>query len=234
MQISMEIEAPPSKFDFDSIAGEYDRWYEKPEGAMYDRLEKRAVERFLPKERFGKKLLDIGCGTGHWSRFFGHCGFNVTGIDVSAAMIEIAKSRKTFRTSFQQGDAHKLPFMDSAFDVAAIITVLEFARDPEKIIFETIRCLKKPGGVLIVGVLNDLAAVNRKRKHRRQRPSGAARFFSPGRIRNLLSAYGKTRLLTTGFVPHLKPLLPTAPMVNRVAELMRLPQGPFIAGKVDL
>ena len=39
----------------------------------------------------GKSILDLGCGTGRFSRWFANMGFNVTGIDFSGRCIEIAK-----------------------------------------------------------------------------------------------------------------------------------------------
>ena len=72
-----------SMFDFDTIADEYDLWYESAEGAMCDHFEKKAISKYLPKNVKGMKLLEIGCGTGHWSQFFSEYGFEVTGIDVS-------------------------------------------------------------------------------------------------------------------------------------------------------
>ena len=67
----------PSRFDFDVVADKYERWYETTEGTIYDRLEKKAINRYLPQNGKGKKLLEVGCGTGHWSRFFCKRGFEV-------------------------------------------------------------------------------------------------------------------------------------------------------------
>ena len=84
--VNANIEGPADKlarFDFDVVADKYDKWYETAKGAMYDRLEKKAVSRYLRQNAQGMKLLEVGCGTGHWSEFFSECGFEVTGIDVS-------------------------------------------------------------------------------------------------------------------------------------------------------
>jgi len=37
----------PTRFDFNSVADTYDKWYETTEGAMYDRLEKKAISKCL-------------------------------------------------------------------------------------------------------------------------------------------------------------------------------------------
>ena len=75
------IKMEPSTFDFDPLAETYDRWYDTAEGAMYDRLEKQAVAELLFENTHGKKLLDVGCGTGHWSRFFMHLFVYSRGVD---------------------------------------------------------------------------------------------------------------------------------------------------------
>jgi ubiquinone/menaquinone biosynthesis C-methylase UbiE len=82
----------PSRYDFDSVATTYDKWYETAEGKMYDRLEKKAISRYLQHIVAGMKLLEVGCGTGHWSQFFSNCGFEVIGIDISEPMITAAKN----------------------------------------------------------------------------------------------------------------------------------------------
>jgi len=90
-----------SRFDFDVVADAYDQWYETDERAMYDRLEKKAISRYLRQNAHGMKLLEVGCGTGHWSQFFSDCGFEVTGVDVSGPMIKIAQSKNIASASFK-------------------------------------------------------------------------------------------------------------------------------------
>ena len=136
----------PSRFDFDAAVDTYDQWYNNAEGAMYDRLEKKAIGRYLPKNFNGKKLLEVGCGTGHWSQFFSEYGFEVTGVDISERMMSIALEKELRNTSFYIADGHFLPFKDSVFDVAAAVVTLEFVRDAEQIIREMVRCTQRPGG----------------------------------------------------------------------------------------
>jgi len=67
----------PSLFDFGKIAGEYDRWYDTPRGKQYAQQEKSAVLQCFSRPLPGDRLLDVGCGTGYWSRFF--CSSGVQG-----------------------------------------------------------------------------------------------------------------------------------------------------------
>ena len=49
----------------------------------------------------GKLVLDFGCGTGTFSRFLQSKGANVTGVDVSGNMIEVAKRNSSSYTANQ-------------------------------------------------------------------------------------------------------------------------------------
>jgi ubiquinone/menaquinone biosynthesis C-methylase UbiE len=224
----------PSRFDFDAEAETYDQWYETPPGPMYDRFQKKAVSRCLPLNAQGRKLLEVGCGTGHWTKFFSECGFEVTGVDVSKSMIRIAQSKNIPGASFQIADAHSLPYNDNCFDVTAAITTLEFVRDAEAVLQEMARCTRKPSGKLVVGVLNALAGLNRSRQENSESLYAEARLFTPSQLRELLSRYGKTRLSTVGFVPRRKCLLPLSPVVDAIGRLFQLKRGVFIAAEVWL
>jgi len=224
----------PSRHDFDVAAERYDQWYETAEGVMYDRLEKKAVSRYLRHNAQGRKLLEVGCGTGHWSRFFSDCGFAVTGVDVSERMITIAQSKNIANASFQIADGHSLPFNNNSFDVTAAITTLEFAGNAELVLQEMVRCTRKPSGQLLVGVLNTLAPLNRNRQQNPESLYAKARLFSPNQLKKLLSKYGQARLRTSGFIPSPKYLLPLSPFIDAVGRFLRLPYGVFIAGQVRL
>ena len=223
-----------SRFDFDAVADTYDQWYETAEGAMYDRLEKKAVSRYLRQNTQGKKLLEVGCGTGHWGRFFSDCGFAVTGIDVSEPMIKIAQSKNIPNASFQIADGHSLPFKDNSFDVTAAITTLEFAGNAELVLQEMVRCTRKPSGELLIGVLNALAPLNRNRQEDPESLYAKARLFSPDQLKKLLSKYGQNQLCIAGFIPGQKRLLPLSPFIDMVSRFLHLPYGVFIAGQVRL
>jgi len=230
----MTDKSKASRFDFDLVASSYDSWYASRRGAMCDRLEKKLVANFLPAEAEGKKLLDVGCGTGHWSRFFSEYGFEVTGVDVSERMINIAENKNIPNASFRVGDGHCLPFEDGIFDVTAAITTLEFVRDAEVVVQEMVRCTRKLGGRLLIGVLNEFARLNRNRKQRPESPYVKARLFSPRELKQLLVRYGEACVVTAGFIPRQKHFLPLSPLIGTVSRLLHIPYGAFIAAEVRL
>ena len=223
-----------TRFDFDYVADTYDQWYETTEGAMYDHLEKKAISKYLPRNVQGKKLLEVGCGTGHWSKFFSKFGFEVTGVDISERMINVAQSKAIPNTSFQIADGHLLPFKNGIFDVTAAVVTLEFVYVAELVVREMVRCTRRPGGKLLIGVLNALSQLNRKRQHSPESLYAKARLFSPKQLKELLETYGQTHIATTGFIPEQAWLLTLAPVKNLIGRLLHRPFGVFIAAEVRL
>lgn len=223
-----------TRFDFDFVADTYDQWYETTEGAMYDHLEKKAISKYLPRNVQGKKLLEVGCGTGHWSKFFSKFGFEVTGVDISERMINVAQSKGIQNTSFQIADGHLLPFKNGIFDVTAAIVTLEFVYDAELVVREMVRCTRRPGGQLLIGVLNALAQLNHRRQQSPESPYAKARFFSAKQLKQILESHGQTHIATTGFIPEQEWLLTLAPVNNLICRLLHRPSGVFIAAEVRL
>ncbi len=223
-----------SHFDFDQVANNYDIWYSSARGAMYDRLEKQVIDRLLADIAKQIRLLEVGCGTGHWSRYFSNKGFDVTGIDISAEMIKIARQKQIPNSSFEIADGRDLPFEAGSFDIAAAVTILEFTSEPDNIISEMVRCVKKNKGVIIIGVLNSLSGYNQKRKNKSGSVYSSAHLFSPQQIRGLLSQYGIPRMRTTGFVPEKDWLLGFSPMWEQLGRLFRPQKGAFIVARIDL
>ena len=216
------------------MADSYDEWYKTPLGRAYDSLEKKAMERMLPDPMNANRLLDVGCGTGHWSAFFTEHGFIVTGVDISPEMIAVAREKHIANASFEVADAHTLPFDDGRFDVTAAITTLEFVRNPEVIVREMARCTRRPGGVLLVGALNALAGVNVRRKADQRSPYVEARFFTPAEVKEILTPYGKAGVAATAFVPRATWALPLAPLTDLVGRALHSPYGAFVVGEVAL
>jgi ubiquinone/menaquinone biosynthesis C-methylase UbiE len=222
------------RFDFGRVAHRYDAWYQTPRGATYDRLEKEAIDKLLPSASNGGTLLEIGCGTGHWSRYFSNKGFAVTGVDVSERMIAVARQRNIAGGTFEVANAERLPFADGTFDVSAAVTTLEFVADPAVAVAEMARCAKKPGGTLIVGALNRLSAYNQSRQREAASVYASANLFSPVDLRNLLAPFGEPTILVAGFVPRRDSLVWLSPLLEWTGRLTGNERGAFLAAKVQL
>lgn len=97
----------------------------------------------------GKKVLDIGCGTGLFSKMLTEQGYEVTSLDSNQLALDY--SRKRGLSNLVTGDALKLPFPDNSFDAAFALDILEHIDDDRAAVAEWQRVLK-PCGILIVFV----------------------------------------------------------------------------------
>jgi SAM-dependent methyltransferase len=102
------------------------------------------------KETSAHTLLDIGCGSGLMCQMAFQDGFEVSGFDATAELIEIARS-KTPAGNFQTGDMEELPYADQIFDVVTGINSFQYAANPTQALKEAFRVLK-PEGKLVIAV----------------------------------------------------------------------------------
>lgn len=102
----------------------------------------------------GKRVLDIGCGEGYFSRFFAKIGAEVVGIDLSEALIKAAEEeeeRHPLGVKYLAADAANLHMLDSEiFDVAYCHMAIGDIPDYESAIAEVSRVLKTRGRFVIV------------------------------------------------------------------------------------
>ncbi len=102
-----------------------------------------------------KKCLDLGCGGGRYSTALSLLGAKtISGIDISEESISNATQRaQQFdieNVTFQVASGEKLPFDEEEFDCVICSGVLMHTADPEKLISETARVLKKGGMVYLL------------------------------------------------------------------------------------
>jgi SAM-dependent methyltransferase len=139
-------------FDFND-AVEYEKWFKNPRNRFVFDLENQLMFDLLKPSR-GESVLDIGCGTGASFLPFLDLGLQVTGLDPSPYMLDIAYRNVGARVDFHRGFAEDLPFEDNSFNYACMTTTLEFVEDPRKAIEEAGRVAKDK---IFLGVLNRYA-----------------------------------------------------------------------------
>jgi ubiquinone/menaquinone biosynthesis C-methylase UbiE len=132
---------------WDKQASQYDRkigWWER-------RLFGKDNRPWAASRARGE-VLDVAVGTGlnlpHYDP-----ELKVTGIDLSPAMLEIARQRATDLgrdVELRQGDAHHLPFEDASFDTVVCTFSLCNIPDPHQAVSEMRRVLRPAGQLILV------------------------------------------------------------------------------------
>lgn len=110
----------------------------------------------VPEDLSGKKVIDMGCGEGRWSRFFSHRGGMVLGIDKNKQVLEIAKKKSI---NFKNIDFINLPFekiednLKERFDYIINSYVLHNFNNLNQFFLISNRLLEMNGKLLLVVVL---------------------------------------------------------------------------------
>ncbi|KLU61118.1 demethylrebeccamycin-D-glucose O-methyltransferase [Peptococcaceae bacterium CEB3] len=168
-------------------AESYDKYYDTAEGHIVGRIEEETIYSCL-EPRTGLKLLDIGCGTGRYSISLASMGLEVTGVDVSPAMLEKAQAKATeagVSISFMGADALRLPFDDETFDLVLSVDSMEWVPDFRAALQEAFRVLKT-GGRFVVGFIGRDSAwwrfYTEEARRKPDTPFGYARFYTLGEL----------------------------------------------------
>jgi ubiquinone/menaquinone biosynthesis C-methylase UbiE len=164
----------------------YESWYQKT-GRRADYLEKCLLGRLLESFPKAHSLVEIGCGTAHFTRWFESQGFRVVGLDISKQMLAEAMALESL--PFLQGDALKIPLAGGAFDLSVMVTTLEFLPDPLAALTEALRVCRRG---LILGVLNRQSLLWRQIKKEGSPLWNSAHLFTPNELVCLIrQAVGK-------------------------------------------
>ncbi|GKS61905.1 methyltransferase type 11 [Candidatus Nitrosocosmicus sp.] len=121
----------------------------------------RSISTMLPQISFhlvnllgiqpGESVLDVACGNGNTAITARRRGANVTGVDFTSELLEIAKEEERIAgisgINWKKADAHDLPFEDESFDVVLSTFGHMFATQPDIAAKELIRVTKKGGKI---------------------------------------------------------------------------------------
>jgi len=164
---------------FEKHAEEYDTWFDAHPWVYQSEMQ--AIKMVLPQ---GGRGVEIGTGTGRFSVPFGIS----IGVEPSFAMADIARSRGI--TVFES-KAENLPFHDSEFDFALMVTTICFLEDPMKSL-EEIRRILRPAGKIIIGMLDKESPLGRlyETKKNDSKFYKHARFYSVKQVFEYLNASG--------------------------------------------
>lgn len=207
----------PNPFADRGVARRYQGWY-ATEGRSAVRQERALLRRLLAGLPPVTSVLEVGCGTGEFTRWFRREGYWTVGLDPAAAMLGEAVSLGTPRCVMGTGET--LPFGDGVFDLVVLITTLEFTSSPGAVLAEASRVARVG---LLLGVLNRHSLVG-LRTRRAGGVWGAAHLYTPrelsAAVREVAGGSARIEWRTT--------LLPLT------SRSFRLPWGGFIGMAVTL
>lgn len=129
--------------DYDRIASTYDRRFADGE---WERLVAALLA--LVEQVGAERILEVGCGTGHWLAGMQSIVDRLYGLDLSSGMLAQAQ-RQTERLCLVRGRAGQLPLPDSSFDLVYCINAIHHFQQQRAFVFEARRLLR-PGGILAV------------------------------------------------------------------------------------
>lgn len=127
--------------EFDEIAPVYDQTRTPLDPAAGARLAETL------RTRAGRRILEVGVGTGRIGAPLARLGLEVTGIDAAPRMLALARTKGLGR--LVRGNAYALPFRDGAFDATLFAHVLHTLERPEEAIAEALRVSRRGAFALL-------------------------------------------------------------------------------------
>ena len=140
--------------DIDAIRKSYRRYarsYDFCFGAVFQPGRQAVIEQM--NCRPGDRVLEVGVGTGISLPMY-PAGVHITGIDLSAEMLERAHTRvrqgNLSQVELFEMDAESMTFPDDSFDKVVAMYVASVVPNPEKLVEEMHRVCKPGGDIFIV------------------------------------------------------------------------------------
>jgi SAM-dependent methyltransferase len=147
-----------TKTTWDACGAAFDR-YTSSEDSFSENVERPVIESLLG-DLSGANALDLGCGSGVYATRLAARGAQVVGLDLSAAMLDLARERARSRRmalDWLVADiARPLPFADAQFDLLFTATALHYVEDLGAVMREMARVLR-PRGRLLASLLHPMS-----------------------------------------------------------------------------
>ncbi len=163
---------------------DYESWYETPRGRWISAVE-FGLLRSLLNAQPGASILEVGCGTGHFTRLIARAvGGTVVGLDPNEDWLAYARRRATAAERYVAGQAESLPFADASFDCTISVTALCFIERQDQALRELLRVTRRR---FVLGLLNrhSLLYLHKGRGGGKGGHFGA-HWHTPDEIRNVL------------------------------------------------
>ncbi len=121
---------------------DYEAWYATARGRWVGETEYALAARHLEAQA-GDSLLDVGCGTGWFTRRAAMDGLIATGLDPNPVWLDYARAHSNPELKWVEGDARALPFATNSFDHILSIAALCFVDDERQAVAECVRVARK-------------------------------------------------------------------------------------------
>ncbi|MEZ3183083.1 methyltransferase domain-containing protein [Streptomyces pimonensis] len=144
---------------YQQVAAEYDERIPGlgPSDEMFTQSERDFLTEAI---RPGETVLDIGCGTGRFTVPMAEKGANVSGLDISRPMLDVASRKLAERglsADLREGDMAHLPFPDASFDtVTSMLALMHVPVEDRQAVFSEVARVLRPGGRMLLGVKNSV------------------------------------------------------------------------------
>lgn len=173
-------------------AASYDQWYETPRGRWIGEREGELVLSHL-RPRPGESLLDVGCGTGFFTRAMAAAlDGRVMGVDINAEWVAYARRRDTGRAAYAVADARALPYADASVDLVMSIAAICFVDEEITAVREIVRVARRR---FAIGLLNRHSLLwLRKGRGGGNGAYRGAHWHTPGEVRRLFRGLPVERL----------------------------------------
>jgi ubiquinone/menaquinone biosynthesis C-methylase UbiE len=205
-----------------SLRTEYDAWHQRVYESDPEHEDASSPWYDLVRETIGPvtglQILEVACGRGGFVRELARKGASVAGCDFSFSALRVGKSRlpeNGFTKSCEQlvqGDAQRLPFADSSFDIVISCETIEHVPDAQSALNEMHR-VARPGGRLFLTTPNylnfmglyEIYAILRHSRRKDDQPFDRRQWFP--QIRRCIRKAGWVISYSDGTV-HQVPIIP--------------------------
>ena len=147
------VPSTASSADYDGFAAAY---AVQNEGSLFNAYYERPEMIRLAGDVAGLQVLDAGCGSGPLAEVLRAKGADVSGFDLSPAMVELARERLGREADLRVADlSAPLPYPDDRFDLVVASLSLHYVEDWASALAELRRVLT-PGGRLTVSIIHPM------------------------------------------------------------------------------
>jgi len=131
-------------------AKEYEEIYEWRDPNRQE--EQDLMEKTLKEIFTGRKVLDIGCGTGYWTQRISETAESILGIDINEAVLEIARSKEYgCPTEYRLMDAYNMEFEGRFTGTLATFMLSHVLKEDIPAWLEYLHTVLEPGARVFIG-----------------------------------------------------------------------------------